>query len=176
MYQQWYRGFESLSFRKEEYRIENAHTIQFRMYISFLRVFLPIVIAVLIIIVGGLTYSFVYRHFILPPVVVYVEPSSKLVPEEVIQLNILNASGQAKMSKKVMDFMRSRGFDVVEIGTYHRVTDTSFVLDRIGDSLSASRVAVALGISHIRVAIDSSLFLRNTVVVGTDYKSLRPFQ
>ncbi len=146
------------------------------MYISFLRIFLPIVIAILIIIVGGLTYSFIYRHFILPPVVVYLNPSSRLVPEEVIQLNILNASGQSRISKRTMDFMRSRGFDVVEIGTYHRRTDSSFVLDRIGDSVSAARVAVTLGITHIRLDIDSSLFLRNTVIIGTDYKSLRPFQ
>ena len=52
------------------------------------------------------------------------------------------------------------------------------MIDRIGDPVSARKVAYALGIREERIEtdIDSTLYLRATVIIGDDYRSLRPFE
>ncbi|HEY4611751.1 MAG TPA: LytR C-terminal domain-containing protein, partial [Bacteroidota bacterium] len=35
-----------------------------------------------------------------------------------IQLDVLNGSGEAKLAQRMTDFLRARGFDVVEMGNY----------------------------------------------------------
>ena len=123
--------------------------------------------------------SFVYRVFVYPPVDAKIDKA--VIPEtktEVIQVNILNSTnipGKANVAKK---YLRSRGFDVVEIGNYETEADTSFIIDRLGDMTSAKKVAIAIGIadSLIVTEIDSSLFLRCSVILGKDFKNLNPFK
>lgn len=97
---------------------------------------------------------------------------------EVIQINILNASGIKGIASTAKDYLRSKGFDVVEIGNYIKQVDNSFILDRVGDSSSAAKVAFAIGISDtlVKVKIDSTLFVRNSIILGKDYSKLKPFK
>ncbi len=52
-------------------------------------------------------------------------------------------------------------------------------IDRVGDTISALKVAympLAFARTQVFTEIDSSLFLRATVVIGTDYRNLRPMK
>ncbi len=50
-------------------------------------------------------------------------------------------------------------------------------LDRSGDKSKAKRVAMTLGVSerNILQQVNNSLYLDVTVVIGKDYKELKPF-
>ena len=97
--------------------------------------------------------------------------------EKVIQVNVLNACGKTGLASEVKNYLLERGFDVVEIGNYDAALDRSIVVDRVGDSNSSNQVAYALGIddSYVTTEIDSTLFVRSTVIIGKDYFSLKPF-
>ncbi|HYF02560.1 MAG TPA: LytR C-terminal domain-containing protein [Patescibacteria group bacterium] len=135
-------------------------------------------ISVLGLLVLGMTAALTWR-LVKPPVDAVVEDESvRLTPGEVIQINVLNASGEAGIARKVMDFMRARGFDVVEIDNFKNHEDRSFVIDRIGDRSSARKVSYAMGIpdSLMRRDVDSTLYLRASVVIGRDFKTLKAFR
>lgn len=92
-----------------------------------------------------------------------------------IQLNILNATGKTGLASQTRDYLRQVGFDVVEIGNYDTELDTSIVIDRLGDKTSAFKLSRVVGINekNIKTEIDSSLYLRATLVLGKDFKNLR---
>lgn len=122
--------------------------------------------------------SFINRVLISPPVDPSIDKDIETSQNEiVIQINVLNACGEPGLAAKVKDFMRFRGFDVVEIGNYSSTEEQSFVLDRLGDMRSARKVAYALGVSDSMVvsSIDSNMYLRSTVVIGKDFAFLKPF-
>ena len=97
--------------------------------------------------------------------------------EYAIQVNVLNACGKDGLAKQVKEYLVQRGYDVVEIANYHKSIDNSMVIDRVGDLSSNSKVAYAVGIdqSFITTDIDSSQFVRSTIVIGKDYFTLKPF-
>jgi len=97
--------------------------------------------------------------------------------ETVIQVNIFNACGKDGLAKQVKEYLIQRGFDVKFIDNYREGLDNSIVIDRLGDNTSSSRVAHAMGISQslITTDIDSSQFVRATIVIGKDYFTLKPF-
>jgi hypothetical protein len=115
-----------------------------------------------------------------PSVNPIIERTDELVRQgDQIQLNILNGCGDQGVARRMMNYLRSSGFDVVEIDNYSRFSvQRSFVIDCVGDSLSAVKTAKALGIADsLRIVrIDSTLYVRCSVVIGKDYRSLKPFQ
>ncbi len=122
--------------------------------------------------------SFINRVIISPPVQAEIDNGAHTSQNDVvIQVNVLNACGETGLAAKVMEFLRLRGFDVVEIGNYPKKEEKSFVLDRLGDIRSARKVAYAIGVpdSLVVSAIDSTLFVRSTVVIGKDFPLLKPF-
>lgn len=130
-----------------------------------------------IVVIVGFTY-FIRRLFFEPGVDASVDEHIRRTKSEtVIQVSILNGSGKNGLAKKATLYLRRRGFDVVETGN----TDSarySAIIDYVGDTVSAMRVARAIGLDkqHIRVELDSSLFLRCAIVLGKDYSSLKIFQ
>lgn len=94
-----------------------------------------------------------------------------------IQINILNSTAQSGLADKARLYMRQRSFDVVEIGNYSPVQEASQVIDRVGDIEAAKMTARAIGISDSLVSskIDSSLFIKATIILGNDYKKLKAF-
>ena len=123
--------------------------------------------------------SNVYKSLV-PSVNPIIERSYDLVREgDQIQLNLLNGCGDQGVARRTMNYLRSAGFDVVEIDNYSRFSvQRSFVIDRVGDSVSAMKTAKILGIDDsLRVVrIDSTLYVRCSVVIGKDYRSLKPYQ
>jgi len=96
-----------------------------------------------------------------------------------IQIDVQNGAGEPKLAQRATDYLRTVGFDVVEMGNYKsdRVPKT-LVIDRTGNLAAARSVAAALGISEEDVVqqIDKNLFLDVTVVIGRDYSKLKAFR
>jgi hypothetical protein len=128
------------------------------------------------VVVVILLFSFVYRNFIDPPVEPEVIQGGK---PHVIQLDVLNGTGTAKLGQRFTDYLRARGFDVVEMGNYKDPNvPLTRVIDRAGNLQAAQQVAKALGIPEERVVqqIDRNAYLDVTVVLGKDFRSLKPMQ
>ncbi len=71
-----------------------------------------------------------------------VEPET---PTEGIQINILNSTSISGIADIARNYMRARGFDVVEIGNYSALQKRSMGLGRVGDFSSALKVAQGFG-------------------------------
>lgn len=98
---------------------------------------------------------------------------------DIIQVDVRNGCGVPGLATRMTDYLRDRGFDVVEMGNY-----TSFdqqetvVLDRVGDSTAAHRVAAALGLpeDRVRQEIRPEYYLDASIIIGADYETLKPFE
>ncbi|MEN9795913.1 MAG: hypothetical protein RLZZ150_890 [Bacteroidota bacterium] len=117
--------------------------------------------------------SLVWR-FVNPPVSPLANEED---PRSVIQVEVVNASGRSGAGRQVMEFLRQRGFDVVEIGNDTARPRRSSVIDRVGDRTSARKVAQSLGIadSLITTDLDSMRFLQSSIIIGADLDNLEPF-
>lgn len=124
-----------------------------------------------------LLMSFINRMSYEEPIVASVPESQKIITQEVIQLNILNGCGVSGLASKAKEYLHNRGFDIVEIGNSNQQYNKTTIVDRLGDKESVRRLAYAIGVadSSIVVEIDSSLFLRATLILGNDYKELKSF-
>ncbi len=118
--------------------------------------------------------SFVYRILISQPITPLVDDKKDTAFNKQIQLNILNACGESGVAAKFKEYYRIREFDVVEIGNFNKEIEKSMVLDRIGDIRSAFKVAQLAGIndSLVKSVVDSTMYLRTTLVIGKDWKNL----
>lgn len=135
----------------------------------------PILLALILV----LGYGLIERNVLRPQVDPTVDrPNMQVLADEHIQVNVLNACGVDGVAKEFTEFLRARKFDVPEYGNAAHAESRSRVIDRLGDSLSALKVAYALGISPRQVSteVDSSLYLRATVIIGADYRTLRPMR
>ncbi len=97
----------------------------------------------------------------------------------IIQLDVLNGAGQPRLAQRLTDYLRSRGFDVVELGNFSRSdVEETIVYDRAGNLQAAQQVAAALGLPPERAVekLDTTLYLDVTVVIGRDFHRLQPFQ
>lgn len=96
----------------------------------------------------------------------------------IIQVEVRNGCGVDQLAAHTTQFLRDRGFDVVEVGDHSSFeVQHSVVIDRVGDLKSARKVAAALNIPRERVVqeIRPDLYLDASVVLGHDYKHLEPF-
>ena len=97
---------------------------------------------------------------------------------DVIQVEVRNGAGEAGLAGSVIQYLRRRGFDVVESGNYSSFdVDSTFIVDRVGNPDAARRVAAALGVSENKIQEDvqSNAYLDVSVVVGKDFNTLTPF-
>lgn len=95
-----------------------------------------------------------------------------------IQVEVRNGVGEAGIAAQTMHYLRSEGFDVVEVGNHTGFgVEYTMVIDRIGDMESARRVAEAIGVSaeHVHQEIRKDLYLDASIIVGHDYDALAPF-
>lgn len=137
-----------------------------------------IILFILIPVTLLLLSSFIFRLYN-PPVDPYLDKEIERNGfEEVIQINIENACGVDGLASQTKKFMKAYGYDVMEIGNHPIELEHTVVLDRYGDEKSAKKVAYALGLSEENIisAIDSNKFVRVTVALGSDYKTLIPFK
>ena len=133
-------------------------------------------ILVFAVVVISLVWSFVNRMFIDPPVKPETVQAGKM---HTIQLDVLNGSGMPKLSQRFTDYLRARGFDVVETGNYKdSKVEVTRVIDRAGHLEAAQQVAEALGVPKTSVVqqIDRNAYLDVSVVIGKDFRLLKPFK
>jgi hypothetical protein len=98
---------------------------------------------------------------------------------QTLQIDVQNGTGVQGLGNKFMDYLRTSGFDVVEMGNFSSSDiKTSMVIDRAGNMKNAVRVARALGISETYVIqqVNKNYFLDATVVIGRDYQELNPYK
>lgn len=99
-------------------------------------------------------------------------------PGQLIQLDVQNGTGINGIASVFSDYLRKFGFDVVEMGNYKSddVSKTK-ILSRKEDLTNAEKIAIALGVNkkYVTQQINPSLFIDATVVIGKDFKELKPF-
>ncbi len=105
--------------------------------------------------------------------------SSNQSASDIIQVEVLNGCGISGVADRMTDYLRSKDFDVVNIGNYISYdVDESMVIDRIGNMANAYKVAKSLGIKNENVIqqLNKDYFLDVSIVIGRDYFSLTPFK
>lgn len=108
-------------------------------------------------------------------------PAEQQVLEPVsrsLQIEVLNGCGKEGLAKNITSYLRQKDIDVVSQGNYVNFNvRKSMIIDRVDDPEKMKMLAKILGISpdQIQVKIEPNLQLDATVVLGKDYKSLRPF-
>ena len=136
--------------------------------------FLNIVIGVLAILVALLSYALLKRHVLQPPV---EQDRSGPGGGRIIQLEVLNGCGAQGAAVAFTDFLRARGYDVVEVRNYKTFdVKESLVIDRTGELGNAEKVAYALGVrkENIIQQLNPEYYIDVSVVIGKDYATLRP--
>jgi hypothetical protein len=134
--------------------------------------FLNILIGALAVVVAMLGYALISRHVLHPP----VEPN-RSNGKGVIQMDVLNGCGAAGAASTITGYLRSRGYDVVEVRNYKTFdVPESLVIDRTGTRSEAESVAAALGVKaeNIVVQISPDYFVDVSLVIGKDYHTLKP--
>lgn len=99
--------------------------------------------------------------------------------EDIIQVDVRNGCGVSGVADRYTDYLRSKGFDVADIGNYvSSDVDETLIIDRIGNMANAYKVAKSLGIKNENVIqqLNRDYFIDVTVVIGKDYFSLTPFK
>lgn len=99
-------------------------------------------------------------------------------PGQLIQLDVQNGTGINGVASVFSDYLRKFGFDIVEMGNYKSddVSKTK-VVSRKEDLTNAVKIANVLGVNkkYVIQQINPSLFLDATVVIGKDFKELKPY-
>jgi hypothetical protein len=130
--------------------------------------------------VGLLLWQFISRIWVKPPVSSTRERNDLLVRAgEHIQLTVMNGSGSSGAARVFTDFLRARKFDVVEMTNFSsQNVPYTYVIDKVADSVSAQKVAYALGISYKRIVreVDTNAFVDAAVVIGKDFQSTNPLR
>jgi len=108
------------------------------------------------------------------------EVAEAVQEKQPIRVQVLNGSGVNGLARRFTNFLRTQGFDVVDVGNYKSFdVDRSFVIDRVSNEKKfARKVAEALGIdpSRIQTIIDRGLLLDVTVIIGKDFERLKGFK
>ena len=144
-----------------------------------LKTFLNILIVLMVVVVIVLFGSFVNQMFFTEQIDSTVfQRNDGVETEKRIQISILNACDVNGLASNAKMYLFRRNFDVLDVGNYDSIVSMSFIIDRVGNTLASGKVASAMGIadSLIITEIDSSLYLMNTVVIGKDYRELKPFK
>ena len=90
--------------------------------------------------------------------------------DDVVQVEVLNASGKQGLGRVGTRTLRRNGFDVVFFGTADTTSDSTHLILRRGSRERAEEVRKALGLGMIEVANDSTRRVDVTVVLGMDWK------
>ena len=136
------------------------------------------VLAAVLLLAGILIYSLADRFLINPPAdATRADANSPTKVEKVIQITVKNDCGVNDIAMDFTDFLRRRGFDVVETtngGEFDREYTT--VVNTSGNYENALRVAEALGVkkNHVITDIDPRSYVDVEVLIGKDYDNLKP--
>jgi hypothetical protein len=87
-----------------------------------------------------------------------------------VKVQVVNATRVRGLARRATQYLRERGWDVVEVGTTREQRDATLVLDRSGHPEWARRVAHAMGGAAIEARPDTSRYLDVTVLVGRTWR------
>jgi len=133
---------------------------------------LSVLIVLLVVIVGYFGYGYITGIQSKT-----VDKKNEVNLPRVLQLDILNGCGAHGVGSKFTDYLRSKGFDVVENKNYKSFqVPQTLVVDRVGDLTAARRVAEALGVKEKNIVqqINPDYFVDVSVIIGKDYTELHP--
>ena len=108
-----------------------------------------------------------------------VQEQAQLRRLPVVQLDVLNGCGVKGAAAAFTGYLRTTGFDVVEMKNYKMShMPLTLVVDRVGDLVAARSVAVALGVStsNIIQQLNPDYFVEVSVIIGEDFQTLRPYR
>lgn len=95
---------------------------------------------------------------------------------DIIQVEVLNGAGVSGLANDFTSTLRRNGFDVVQTGNFDNFDmQETLIISRTFNTSNAERVARALGIQEKNILVEASedFYLDATVVIGSDYKSLK---
>ncbi|MFN2421360.1 MAG: LytR C-terminal domain-containing protein [Gemmatimonadota bacterium] len=99
--------------------------------------------------------------------------AARAIERSRIRVEVRNGSGLEGAAGRMTEFLRERGFDVVDFGNADRFDHPrTFVIDRGGREGAAREVAAELRSVPIETAAESSPYLDVTVVVGRDLEAV----
>lgn len=93
------------------------------------------------------------------------------------QINVLNGCGVEDVAFQITQYLRIKGFDVVDYDNYETIVSESFIIDHVGKPDIAKLIAKELGIDERKIVESKSRYYNEfTVVIGKDYIMLKPFK
>ncbi len=93
------------------------------------------------------------------------------------QIDVQNGCGVEDVAFQIVQYLRVKGFDVIDYGNYGTTVKESFIIDHIGKPDTARLIAKALGIDEGKIVVSKSKHYNEfTVVIGMDYIMLKPFK
>ena len=128
------------------------------------------VIVILILVIGYFGYGYFSNLNSIK-----TDEKTEAKPPRILQMDVLNGCGVKGIGSKFTDYLRSRGFDVVESKNYKTFhVASTLIIDRVGDLAAARRVAFALGVKERNIIqqINPDYFVDVSVVIGKDYSEL----
>ncbi len=140
---------------------------------------------ILNILLAAVTAFFLYQVYALsfPPKEMDIPRSgdtrAAILEKNVIQVNVLNGCGVGGVGQRMTSYLRSTGYDVVEMGNYKTFdVRQSIVIDRSGNGEVSRKIAADLGIDPKNVVqqLSSEYFVTASVVIGKDFKNLRAWK
>jgi hypothetical protein len=106
-------------------------------------------------------------------------PTAGNNPRSVVQIDVLNGCGAQGVGQKLTSFLRSQGYDVVEMGNYKSFdVKETLVIDRTGNLNVAQNLAALLGVHQKNVVqqISPDYLVTASVVIGKDFKKLNAWK
>jgi hypothetical protein len=95
---------------------------------------------------------------------------STVRPHERIRVEVLNGAGITGLARQVTEELRAAGFDVVYYGNAGSLSrDSTTILDRSGNAAAIATLSDAIDIDRVEEAIDTTLYLEATLVLGPDW-------
>jgi hypothetical protein len=96
-----------------------------------------------------------------------------------IQVEVLNGCGISGTAELLTAYLRTNGFDVVNMGNYRSFEiENTIVIDRTGKINNAKRVAalIDMDISDVIQQVNDEYLLDVTLILGKDYSQLTPLK
>lgn len=122
----------------------------------------PILSIILILFAGLYIFSFGYKI-------------AKPVQYKNIKIEILNGCGVQDLARVTTDYLRKKGFDVINYANAAEEQEKTVVIDRLSPEKKwAKIVAEALDIKLTSAIIDSSLCVHVLILLGKDYDEVLP--
>ncbi len=100
----------------------------------------------------------------------YIDPDWRAPADVRIRVRVLNGTQTRGLARRVTNYIRDLGFDVVDYDSAREPTDISTVTFHSGQREWAEKLALALSIDSIAISDDTSRFVDVTVVVGRNWQ------